>query len=339
PSYKTLKKEIAIANITAKNQINDLLAQSSETISLTTDFWTARNKTGYIGITAHWLSNKFELNKILLCLESMLYPHTGRSIREFLISKVQEFNLQNKILCVVTDNGSNMIRAIRNWKGVERLLCTAHTLQLSINHTAQIKTQKNKQNEMSYNIPILSDESGILQETSNFDSESESSDDENKNIPNIIYNSLFEYWDCLLQICLLAIFLDFWLKEMSFANAETRNNTINEYEFTDELDSYLDLRQTPLAFPEKDHLLWWQQQQSQFPTLSKLARKYHSVSATSAPSKCIFFDSGNHITPQYSNLKPKLVSQMLFLKRNNNFINMFPNSHMYKKNVTRLDLG
>ncbi|CAG8547400.1 6210_t:CDS:2, partial [Dentiscutata heterogama] len=71
PSYKTLKKEIAIANVTAKNQINDLVAQSSETISLTTDLWTARNKTGYIGITAHWLSNKFELNEILLCLESM----------------------------------------------------------------------------------------------------------------------------------------------------------------------------------------------------------------------------------------------------------------------------
>ncbi|CAG8837692.1 22740_t:CDS:2, partial [Racocetra persica] len=53
PSYKTLKKEISIANTTTKSQINNLLARSSETISLTTDLWTARNKTGYIGITAH----------------------------------------------------------------------------------------------------------------------------------------------------------------------------------------------------------------------------------------------------------------------------------------------
>ncbi|CAG8748372.1 24812_t:CDS:2, partial [Gigaspora margarita] len=49
-----------------------------------------------------------------------------------------------------------------------------------------------------------------------------------KDIENIIYNSLFEYWDCPLQICLLATLLDPWLKEMSFANTKTYNNTINK---------------------------------------------------------------------------------------------------------------
>ncbi|CAG8665939.1 5191_t:CDS:1, partial [Racocetra fulgida] len=159
-----------------------------------------------------------------------------------------------------------------------------------------------------------------FQETSNYDSESESSDDENesdisvntqenqsennpelivKNIQKIIYNSLFEYWDHPSQICLIATLLDPRLKEMSYANEETRNNAINEcrhqlhqlmniqsptsnenttpssknlssnnmfknlifgsaqrsQEFTDELDSYLDLRRTPLAFPDRDPLL------------------------------------------------------------------------------------
>jgi len=54
-------------------------------VSLTTDLWIARNETGYIGITAHWLSKKFELNEILLCLEPMPYSHTSQTIREFLI--------------------------------------------------------------------------------------------------------------------------------------------------------------------------------------------------------------------------------------------------------------
>ncbi|CAG8818959.1 1109_t:CDS:1, partial [Racocetra persica] len=103
-----------------------------------------------------------------------------------------------------------------------------------------------------YNMP--NDNQSVLiilgfQETSNYDSESELSDDENKsdisvntqenqaknsseliikNIQKIIYNSLFDYWDHLSQICLIATLLDPRLKEMSFANEEIRNNAINE---------------------------------------------------------------------------------------------------------------
>ncbi|CAG8745718.1 7272_t:CDS:2, partial [Gigaspora margarita] len=64
-----------------------------------------------------------------------------------------------------------------------------------------------------------------FQETSNFDSESDLSEEESdvsfniqknqndpeiivKEIKNIIYNSLFEYWDRILQICLLATLLN-----------------------------------------------------------------------------------------------------------------------------------
>ncbi|CAG8657798.1 12404_t:CDS:2, partial [Dentiscutata heterogama] len=121
-----------------------------------------------------------------------------------------------------------------------------------------------------------------LQETSNFDSESESSDDENESDISFDIQENQTKNDTEL--------ITPGSKKMSFANAETRNNTINEYrlqlhqlmniqsptsnknitspssknlfpnnifkklifgsaqrsvEFTDELDSYLDLKQTP----------------------------------------------------------------------------------------------
>ena len=44
----------------------------------------------------------------------------------------------------------------------------------------------------------------------------------------IIYNSLFEYWDCPSKICLLTTLLNLWLKEMSFASDEIHNDTIHE---------------------------------------------------------------------------------------------------------------
>ncbi|CAG8619961.1 7551_t:CDS:2 [Cetraspora pellucida] len=264
---------------------------------------------------------------------SMLYSHTGHAIKEFLINKVQEFNLQNKILCIVTDNDSNMAKhqqIIHIQNLVKFFDSPKQSQRLDI---IQIEAHKKKQKKIFCNNPNSSDKSENnsnfedeeeamkvhyaknidsneydynnaegLQETPNYDLESNSLDDENKNIQNIIYNSLFEYWDHLSQICLLAILLDLWLKEMTFANEETHNNTINEcrfqlhqlmniqlpisnkhatssssknlspnnmfkdlifsntqrsQEFTDELDFYLDFRQTPLASSDANPLLWW----------------------------------------------------------------------------------
>ncbi|CAG8650840.1 20457_t:CDS:2 [Racocetra persica] len=59
PSYKVLRKNISFANTNTKKQIYNLLNETCENVSLTTDLWTSRNNTGYIGITAHWLNKQF----------------------------------------------------------------------------------------------------------------------------------------------------------------------------------------------------------------------------------------------------------------------------------------
>ncbi|CAG8853694.1 28413_t:CDS:1, partial [Gigaspora margarita] len=43
--------------------------------------------------------------------------------------------------------------------------------------------------------------------------------------------------------------------ELIFGNAQ------RSQEFMDELDFYLDLRRTPVVFPDIDPLLWWRQHQ------------------------------------------------------------------------------
>ena len=40
--------------------------------------------------------------------------------------------LEKKVIIAVTDNGSNMVKAIGDWNGVERVPCSAHTLQLCV---------------------------------------------------------------------------------------------------------------------------------------------------------------------------------------------------------------
>jgi hypothetical protein len=133
PNNKTIKNIIADKYSIQKTKIKKLIEDTCVTATITTDLWTSRSKEGYIGVTCHWLSPDFEPIDILLAIEKMPYPHTNEIILNYLKNLVDEFGLSNKIICGVTDNGSNMQKAFDRWEGVERLPCTAHTLQLSIN--------------------------------------------------------------------------------------------------------------------------------------------------------------------------------------------------------------
>lgn len=133
PNNKTIKNIIADKYSIQKTQIKNLIKDTCVTATITTDLWTSRSKEGYIGVTCHWLSPKFEPIDILLAIERIQYPHTNEIILDYLKNLVEEFGLSDKIICGVTDNGSNMRKAFDMWEGVERLPCTAHTLQLTIN--------------------------------------------------------------------------------------------------------------------------------------------------------------------------------------------------------------
>ena len=70
----------------------------------------------------HYLTDKMELRDILLCIEQIKYPHTGDHIRETIKIKLYEFNLIDKITAAITDNGSNMVKAIRKEWSVYHVL-------------------------------------------------------------------------------------------------------------------------------------------------------------------------------------------------------------------------
>lgn len=132
PCYQTFKQDLGSGYQIAKELMKDMLNTTCDKASITTDLWTSCAQNGYIGITLHYLTNQMELKDILLCVELIKYPHTGNHIRETIIKKLQEFDLIDKITIAITDNGSNMIKAIQEWEGIERIPCSAHTLQLCV---------------------------------------------------------------------------------------------------------------------------------------------------------------------------------------------------------------
>ncbi|XP_077063423.1 E3 SUMO-protein ligase ZBED1-like [Siphateles boraxobius] len=79
-----------------------------------------------------------------------------------------------------------------------------------------------------------------------------------------------------------------------------------------ELDSYL---VSPTIDSETDPLTWWRLHQVNFPQLSKLARKYLCIPATSSPSERLFSTAGNVVTCQRTCLKPTKVNMLVFLAK------------------------
>ncbi|KAK0155081.1 Zinc finger BED domain-containing protein 1 [Merluccius polli] len=67
---------------------------------------------------------------------------------------------------------------------------------------------------------------------------------------------------------------------------------------------------------DADPLQWWKKQEENFPRLSKLARKYLSIPATSAPSERLFSVGGGVVTCHRASLKPDAVDRLVFLAKN-----------------------
>ena len=70
-------------------------------------------------------------------------------------------------------------------------------------------------------------------------------------------------------------------------------------------------------------LIWWKNHDTQYPVLSKLAKQFLGVPATSAPSERIFSAAGNTITKKRNRLKPDISSVLVFLQQSWNYMERY----------------
>ena len=79
-----------------------------------------------------------------------------------------------------------------------------------------------------------------------------------------------------------------------------------------EIQQYI---KTPLLSRKEDPLLWWKANSHVYPTLTKSARKYLSILATSIPSERLFSAAREVIVVKRNRIKPKNVNMFLFLNK------------------------
>ncbi|XP_073727057.1 E3 SUMO-protein ligase ZBED1-like [Misgurnus anguillicaudatus] len=96
------------------------------------------------------------------------------------------------------------------------------------------------------------------------------------------------------------------------APASLSHQTVKE-KVEAELTTYL---LGPEVDPDTDQLEWWKQHQPNFTRLSRLARKYLAIPATSAPSERVFSVGGGIVTCNRACLKPAVVDRLIFLAKN-----------------------
>ena len=99
---------IGQAYMRTQSQLIQLLKDDCIAVAATTDFWTSRAKHGYIGVTCSWISNDWISKEALLTLSRVPYSHTGEVISQLLQSIFNSWQINDKVIALTTDNGSNI---------------------------------------------------------------------------------------------------------------------------------------------------------------------------------------------------------------------------------------
>nr|CAD7199525.1 unnamed protein product [Timema douglasi] len=103
-------------------------------VALTSDVWSEiMSSRSFIGITVHFLEGGVIESRCIVTKE-LEDRHTSVHISEKLEEACQQFGInKDKITCVVTDDGANMVAAVNHFLGKGRhLQCFAYTLNLVI---------------------------------------------------------------------------------------------------------------------------------------------------------------------------------------------------------------
>nr|CAI5837647.1 unnamed protein product [Callosobruchus analis] len=140
PSYKMPCRKTVSASLLdqtyslLREKISEKLSRT-DFVCVTTDSWTSINNDSFIAITVHYLAEagqELKLCSYLLDCFDYEERHTAQNLASILQEKFVEWKIENKIVCVVSDNASNILSAVRigGWRSHG---CFAHT----INHLVQ----------------------------------------------------------------------------------------------------------------------------------------------------------------------------------------------------------
>ena len=117
PSRAALDREMEALLIDMKGKVAAKL-QDTRKVAICTDIWSRKGMTqSFLGITAHFFTKSDHRRCVAtLAVRVLPSPHTADRIEELVRNVLQEWDIPiGKISAILTDNGSNMIAAFKEW--------------------------------------------------------------------------------------------------------------------------------------------------------------------------------------------------------------------------------
>lgn len=110
-----------------KRKLVNILTTAPEHATITFDCWTDSAKhNAYVTYTYHYMHD-WSIRTVVLKTAMLSKPHTGERLQENFEEMIREYDLSSKRITVVTDGGSNVVKACR-LMNISRFGCIAHIL-------------------------------------------------------------------------------------------------------------------------------------------------------------------------------------------------------------------
>lgn len=140
PCYETIVQNLKRDETEIKEMISNELKEATH-VSLTTDAWTANNNASYLALTASYITTDWAIRSPVLDTIFLEERHTGDYLASEVKSSILNWQIYEKIVAIVHDNGSNIrhVASLINDKWVD-VSCSAHTLQLCVNAATGLNT-------------------------------------------------------------------------------------------------------------------------------------------------------------------------------------------------------
>ena len=125
----------------AKTKLREKLASVNH-VALMTDGWTSNTGDSYITVTVHYINSHLKMITRVLNTSFVPQAHTSENICAFLKEVANEWNIDEKIVAIVTDNASNMKLSVTlgGWKHVS---CFAPTFNLAVTDALKNNSELN----------------------------------------------------------------------------------------------------------------------------------------------------------------------------------------------------
>lgn len=130
PSRKTLSQTTIPRLYDRERASLQERVQKVTAVCLTTDCWTSRTTTSFMSVTCHFIENYKMVSCLLDCFE-FSDRHTSENLAEELLRVAKEWQVENKVVCCVSDNAANITKAIKILKWTHHP-CLAQTINLVV---------------------------------------------------------------------------------------------------------------------------------------------------------------------------------------------------------------